>query len=80
MAATTPVIKLDRCKGCELCVVYCPKNILLLRKELNALGYHPVVLSDPESCSGCGNCALMCPDIAITFKGVPDNEQTVDEG
>ena len=29
------------CKGCGLCVGACPKNLVALKDELNAKGYHP---------------------------------------
>lgn len=55
----------DRCKGCGLCVKYCPRGILGLQGELNPLGYRPVNVTHEERCSGCGFCALMCPDMII---------------
>ncbi|MBQ7522271.1 MAG: 4Fe-4S binding protein [Clostridia bacterium] len=55
------------CKGCEMCVYACPKDIIALDKsKINAKGYHPATLLDPEKCIGCKSCAIMCPDVAIT--------------
>jgi len=55
------------CKGCEMCVYACPKNIIALDKtKINAKGYHPAKLMEAEKCIGCKACATMCPDIAIT--------------
>lgn len=57
----------DRCKGCELCVSVCSKKILALHKiKFNVKGYHPACVTDPDSCIGCGNCAVMCPDGVIS--------------
>lgn len=54
------------CKGCEMCIVACPRKILILSKEkLNAKGYHPCECIDLERCTGCAACATMCPDCAI---------------
>ena len=59
-------IKVDTCKGCELCVSVCPKKILRLSKgSLNKKGYHAAEVTDMESCTGCASCATMCPDCAI---------------
>lgn len=64
----------DRCKGCELCVVVCPKMILKIHDyEVNAMGYRPISVTDIDQCIGCGSCALMCPDgvISIYTEEVP---------
>ena len=46
------------CKGCGLCVRACPKGVLALAKDkLNAKGYHPSVVANPEACIGCTSCA-----------------------
>jgi 2-oxoglutarate ferredoxin oxidoreductase subunit delta len=40
---------------------------LHIASSLNARGYYPVELVDPEShCTGCGLCAVMCPDVVFT--------------
>ncbi|MCL2121727.1 MAG: 4Fe-4S binding protein [Clostridiales bacterium] len=59
----------EYCKGCEMCVLFCPNKIMVLSKEkLNSKGYHPAELSDESKCTGCCICASMCPDIAITVE------------
>ncbi len=56
----------DRCKGCLLCVVYCPKGLLKKSKDLNKLGVYPVVFAGKEGdCTGCSFCAIMCPECGI---------------
>lgn len=52
---TTP----QHCKGCGICVEFCPKHVL----SLDALGKIEVI--DEESCVSCGQCELRCPDYAI---------------
>ena len=61
------VINTDKCKGCGICIEYCPqKLIVILENELNAQGYRPAGFSDPEvECKGCKICAEMCADICI---------------
>lgn len=60
-------IKIDKekCKGCGLCVIACPVNILRLSKESNNNGYFVAEIFDKEKCIGCASCAIMCPDCII---------------
>lgn len=73
MAKGTISIDAERCKGCELCTLVCPQEVLLMDGgTLNAKGYHPAVLADPDAqCTGCGICAVMCPDVCITVYREP---------
>ena len=54
----------ERCKGCSLCIEFCPKKSIFLSEQLNLKGYF-VVAYEGNECNGCGNCALMCPEVAI---------------
>ena len=58
-------IERERCKGCTLCIEFCPKDCISLSEELNLKGYFVAVFDAAGGCSGCGNCALMCPEVAI---------------
>lgn len=60
------VVDTERCKGCELCVVNCPTNVLKLTNEVNNKGYHFSYMENPEECTGCTNCGIVCPDGVIT--------------
>ncbi len=53
------------CKGCELCVGACPKDVIRMADRLTPKGYHPAELI-ADGCTGCGICAVICPDAAIT--------------
>ena len=56
----------DKCKGCGLCVIACPKNILIIAKDkINAKGHSPAEMTDESKCIGCAFCATMCPDCII---------------
>ena len=60
-------VKVDsrRCKSCELCVVACPKKIMLISDRKNELGFKVADCSDESKCSGCLACCQVCPDVAI---------------
>lgn len=51
----------EQCKGCELCIVECPKNCLSMSQEFNHLGYNFAQYSG-EHCTGCGICFYACPE------------------
>jgi len=62
-------IDIDRCKGCNLCVDVCPKKILRLSQDImNAKGFHPAEIVEPEKCNACAFCAIICPDVIITVE------------
>ena len=56
----TLVINREQCKGCELCVVACPKQVLSMSDEVNEVGYRFPLLS--PGCIGCRVCHDVCPD------------------
>jgi 2-oxoglutarate ferredoxin oxidoreductase subunit delta len=62
-----PVIVIDEryCKGCGICVRFCPKQVLEISKEVNSRGYYTPYVVDPDKCSNCHQCTLFCPDFAI---------------
>ena len=62
----TVVVNVERCKGCELCVIACPTNVLAMTKEVNKKGYHYAYMVDEDACIGCASCGLVCPDGCIT--------------
>lgn len=67
----TVVVDTERCKGCNLCAVACPLDVLDMQKrEVNNKGYHYAYIKNEDKCIGCQSCALVCPDACITvYKG-----------
>ncbi len=58
-------IKRELCKGCTLCMVFCPKQAIVLSNKLNHKGYRYAESNEDSGCTGCATCALVCPEIAI---------------
>lgn len=50
------------CKGCGLCVAFCPLQVLRMN------GGGKVHVAEPELCTGCGWCETHCPDFAIVVR------------
>jgi 2-oxoglutarate ferredoxin oxidoreductase subunit delta len=55
----------ERCKGCNLCVHFCPKETLSKGTAFNSKGHRPPNFNDAGGCTGCAICARVCPDVAI---------------
>ncbi len=59
----------DRCKGCGLCTIPCPKKIMRNSPtRLNKKGFPPAECIDQDACISCAMCATICPDVAITIE------------
>ena len=69
MAATVTkgYIEIDQeiCKGCGLCIHFCPKGSIYITDTLNTIGYQPSAFNSSSDCTGCAICALVCPEVAI---------------
>lgn len=60
------VVDSERCKGCELCVHTCLQHVLGMSADMNSKGYHYAYMENPEKCTGCTNCGIICPDGVIS--------------
>lgn len=58
-------INQERCKGCEYCIIACPKGVLGMADSINTRGVKPAIVVKPDECTGCTLCAVMCPDVCI---------------
>lgn len=67
MAQEPPVtIQREWCKGCGICVAFCPQKVLALDSQEKA------VVMDPDGCNACGLCEVRCPDLAIEVRRKKD--------
>lgn len=46
----------------------CERKLLEMSKDFNSSGYHFLEMRDGDSCTGCGQCAEICPDVAIEIE------------
>lgn len=59
-----PTVIPEKCIGCELCFVSCPRGVY----EITPDKYHKAVVKTPYNCMvGCSTCSTVCPTQAITF-------------
>lgn len=64
--ANTPVwVNESRCKACDICVSVCPAGVLGMRLEPTSILGAMITIIAAESCIGCNDCELSCPDFAI---------------
>ena len=59
------VIDPEWCKGCGICVAFCPGNALELIGE-------KVCLREDGECVLCGMCEMRCPDYAIYLENLEE--------
>ena len=59
-------VNTERCKGCSLCIIACPHQVIALANKVNLRGYPYVEAVNEEACVGCASCGIVCPDGCIT--------------
>ncbi len=60
ISAADLYINQEWCKGCGICVAFCPREALFLDNNGKAS-------KNMEKCTACGICETFCPDFAITL-------------
>lgn len=72
----TVYIDAQICKGCGLCLLYCPQGVLGMSNGRNSKGYNVAEVVNPEDCVGCRLCEMSCPDLAIyVFEDEDETEE-----
>jgi len=55
------------CKGCGICIEFCPLTVFGSSEKLNRGGYYVPVILKQDKCNGCRFCELLCPELAIVL-------------
>lgn len=62
------IINKTRCKRCGICIEFCPVN--LYDREIDGAP----IPSRQDKCTGCKQCELRCPELAIKVEVVKDEK------
>lgn len=58
-------VNTNNCKACDICVSVCPSGVLGMVYDASSTLGAMISVNNPESCIGCNECELSCPDFAI---------------
>lgn len=58
-------VNTSNCKACDICVSVCPSGVLGMVYDASSTLGAMISVNNPESCIGCNECELSCPDFAI---------------
>ena len=65
-AEDVPVwVNKHNCKACDICVSVCPAGVLAMVYDASSVLGANISIQYPDSCIGCLECELSCPDFAI---------------
>ena len=58
-------VNTSNCKACDKCVAECPAGVLAMVYDHTSVLGKMISVENPDSCIGCNECELRCPDFAI---------------
>ena len=64
------------CKGCDICIEFCPTDVFEKSDNLNRRGYYVPIVARVEECTDCRICDLLCPEMAIVIKSGRQRRRT----
>src|SRR4030043_213410 len=65
----SPKVKGKDCKGCELCLSWCPQEAISIRApQVKVATKKSIAFIDSIKCTGCGECIPICPSGAIQIQ------------
>ena len=66
----------EQCDGCQLCVEFCPVDVLSIGQEFNSRMLHYAIITDIDACTGCKQCERICPSVSIYVleKDLPEED------
>ena len=70
------IVNKEWCKGCRICIDFCPVNVLKESDDINTRCIHYPVLKNNVDCIYCRLCELHCPDLAIFLLSEKDANPT----
>lgn len=74
------LIDSEQCDGCELCLSFCPKDIIEISEQnFNSRMLHYAIVVKPEECGGCRQCERLCPTVSLYILETETKEMINDE-
>jgi 2-oxoglutarate ferredoxin oxidoreductase subunit delta len=65
------IINSEQCDGCQICIEFCPKNLLQLSEnKCNSRMLHYVEIINSEDCLGCKQCERLCPTASLFIREI----------
>jgi 2-oxoglutarate ferredoxin oxidoreductase subunit delta len=75
------IIITERCKGCNFCIEFCPKEMLEESDKRNKKGYKLPKIKDgmEDACIACMHCEDICPEFGIYIEVEEEEKEDEEE-